>query len=483
MLNQFSPTFQPPSGRNPPTCQRRARWELKLGEAYVNWVKFAEGRAHLERGLALLGYPLPQGQLNLVAGLIGQVWQQVLHRLWPARYVGRLAAESDNLLEAARAYEGLMAVSYFANETILSLYVAFRSLNLAETAGPSPELARGYASVGVIIGFVPLQRWAVAYSRQALALTLKIHNLPARAWVALLAGVYYAGVGQWKDARNLLERVIQISERLGDRERRDDGLSNLAVVDYYQGRFAESARLFDELMASSLRRNDAHNQGWALRGQVYCLLPQGKWAEALALLEKLRHLLDQQPDIVDEALHIDLYGLLAMVHLRRDEPELALAAAEKAVHLIAKTSPTSFLSLPGYRGIVETYLALWEKNPQSPVPNLKAQIRRANKALRGFARVFPIGQPLAQLGQGIFEWQAGRRYAAREHWKKGLAAAKRLGMPYAEGLIHYELGRHLPLADPARLDHLTQAGDIFTRLGASYEVERAQEALRCTTPA
>jgi tetratricopeptide (TPR) repeat protein len=318
-----------------------------------------------------------------------------------------------------------------------------------------------------------------------LALTLKIHNLPARAWVALLAGIYYAGVGQWKDARNLLERVIQISERLGDRGRRDDGLGNLAVVAYYQGRFAESAGLFDELMASSLRRNDAHNQGWALRGQVYCLLPQGKWAEALALLEKLRCLLDQHPDIVDEALHIDLYGLLAMVHLRRGETELALTSAEKAAHLIAKTSPTSFLSLPGYRGMVETYLTLWEKNltRKAPIPNLKSRTRRANQALRGFTRVFPIGRPLAHLWQGVFEWQSGRRYVARELWAKGLTAAKQLNMPYAEGLIHYEMGRRLPQADPARLDHLTEAGAIFTRLGATYDFERAMEALRCTTPA
>jgi tetratricopeptide (TPR) repeat protein len=385
------------------------------------------------------------------------------------------------LLEAARAYEGLTAVYYFASETLPSLYAALRSLNLAEAAGPSPELARGYASVGVIVGFVPLHRWAEAYCRRALALTQEIHNLPARAWVALLVGVYYAGVGQWENARDLLEQVIQISDRLGDRGRRDDGVSNLAMVDYFQGRLAQSARLFDELMAASQRRSDAHNQGWALRGQVYCLLPQGQWDEALDLLEKLQSLLQQHPDIVDEALHIDLYGLLATVHLRRDEPEQALAAAKKAASLIAKTSPTSYLSLPGYAGVAETYLSLWE-HPSSPISHRKSQARRACQALRSFARVFPVGQSRAYLWQGVFEWQAGRRYVAEELWNKGLVAAKQLEMPYAEGLIHYETGRRLPQADPARVEHLTQASEIFTRLGATYDFERAQEALRCTTP-
>jgi hypothetical protein len=82
----------------------------------------------------------------------------------------------------------------------------------------------------------------------------------------------------------------------------------------------------------------------------------------------------------------------------------------------------------------------------------------------------------------VFEWQAGRRYVAEELWNKGLVAAKELEMPYAEGLIHYEMGRRLSQADPARVEHLTQASEIFTRLGATYDSERAQEALRCTTP-
>jgi predicted ATPase len=33
--------------------QRRGEWELGLGKAYVNWSKYVEGRAHLERGLSL----------------------------------------------------------------------------------------------------------------------------------------------------------------------------------------------------------------------------------------------------------------------------------------------------------------------------------------------------------------------------------------------------------------------------------------------
>jgi hypothetical protein len=167
-----------------------------------------------------------------------------------------------------------------------------------------------------------------------------------------------------------------------------------------------------------------------------------------------------------------------LVHLRRDEPELAQAAADKAITLAAQTSPISYLSLPGYAGVVETCLSL---NPVKDT-QAKSNARRACKALQGYARVFPVGQARTYLWRGVSEWLSGRPRRAQKLWTKSLAAAERLAMPYEQGLVHYEIGRRLPLDDPARPEHLTHACEIFTRLEATYDLERAQEALAlCTT--
>ncbi len=469
-----------PSSPNEAMQPRLARWEAKLGEAYVNWAKLNEGRAHLERGLALFGKTLPQTKIGLVAGLVNQIWQQLLHRLWPARYVGRQAGRQEVLLEAARAYEGLTAVYYFANETVLTLYAAFRSLNLAEAAGPSPELARGYTSVGAIIGFIPLHRMAELYCRRALEAAHKVDNLSAQTWVFLGTGMYYAGVGRWSKAQHLFGQVIEISERLGDRNRRDDGRGNLAVATYFQGRFAQSARLSDDCYLSAERRGDAHNQAWALRSQVYCLLPQGEFSEALNRLTEIETILSQNPNIVDEALNIDLHGLLALVHLRRNQPDLALTAATKALELIAQTLPSSYLSLPGYAAVAETYLTLWETEQ---LTFKRSTVRRACcQALRSYARVFPIGRPQAYLWRGLFEWMSGRRYLARKLWAKSLAAAERLAMPYAQGQAHYQIGRHLPLDDPTRTGHLNRAAEIFGSIEAAYDLVKVQQLVGNNEP-
>ncbi len=458
-----------------PTPQRRGQWEIKLGEAYVNWAKLSEGQVHFEHGLACLGFPVPTGAARLGISLAGQVLRQMLCQVWSSCGVGRRAANREHLLAAARAYEGLTAIYYFANKTMLTLYSAYRSLNLAEAAGPSPELARGYASVGVINSFIPLHRMAESYCRRALDMAQQINNLPALAWVSLLSGVYYAGVGRWRAALKWLGQVVDLAERLGDHSRWDDGVGNLAMVNYFCGEFNQSAKLYDDLLSSAAQRQDAHNQAWALRGQVYCLLLQGEFHEALARLETIQDILTQNTHIVDEALNIDLHGLLAVVYLRRGQTEEALAQAEQALKLIAQTSPTSFLSLPGYAGVAETLLALWELNPGDNNSHLKEAARRACQALHSYTRVFPIGRPQALLWQGLFEWLSGRPAHARRLWTKSQQTAGQLEMPYAAGLAHYELGRHLPVDDPDRAEHLSQARAIFTRLAAGFDLQRIQE--------
>jgi hypothetical protein len=90
-----------------------------------------------------------------------------------------------------------MAVYYFANDTMLTLYSVFCSVNLAEAAGLSPELARGYASVGMVIGLIPLHQVAKAYFHLALEASQVVEDFSVQIWVSLITGVYYAGVGKW----------------------------------------------------------------------------------------------------------------------------------------------------------------------------------------------------------------------------------------------------------------------------------------------
>jgi len=130
-----------PGHRQSKDIHRRARRYLNLGEALRNWGRASDSRKYLEQAAALYGYPVPASTREAIDKLLGQIARQVLHRLRPARYLGRVAeAEKTILSETGHVYQLMSEIFFFTNETLLSLYTAVLSLNLWELIG----LQRGW---------------------------------------------------------------------------------------------------------------------------------------------------------------------------------------------------------------------------------------------------------------------------------------------------------------------------------------------------
>jgi eukaryotic-like serine/threonine-protein kinase len=83
----------------------------------------------------------------------------------------------------------------------------------------------------------------------------------------------------------------------------------------------------------------------------------------------------------------------------------------------------------------------------------------------------------ATLYDGRYQWLKGNSSKAMQLWDKSLETARKMHMPYDEGLARYEIGRHMDAKDPQRNVHLADALKIFERLGAQYDVERVREVL------
>jgi hypothetical protein len=64
----------------------------------------------------------------------------------------------------------------------------------------------------------------------------------------------------------------------------------------------------------------------------------------------------------------------------------------------------------------------------------------------------------------------GRHRQARTRWRRALAVARRLEMPYETARAHAELGRHMPDDTAARPEHLARAAAIFEQLGSTWEL-------------
>ncbi|MCL4295883.1 MAG: AAA family ATPase [Anaerolineae bacterium] len=475
---------------------RRSRWERQLGEAYLGLGQLAESREHLERAVALLGWPQPKQQFKQITSLLGQLLQQISHRLWPANLAHTDPERQSVLLEAARTYERLGEIHYWSNETFPAIYAAVRTLNLAERAGPSPELARAYANMCLVAGFAALRSLADAYSRRALAVAQEVQHHPALAWVVELTGVYAIGVGQWVKANETLRQGARVAQQLEDRRRWEECTTALGDISFFQGKFAESLSMWPEVLASARRRGDTQAQSWGLAGQLRSLLALGeqRTEQALTTLQTLENVVR---DDIGSADKINSYGVIALLRWRLGQSELAQSAAAEGVTWIGRSSPTGYGIIHGYNNVAEVCLALWEaeeglgvggwgsesqnrKSRQghtSEIQNLKSNVWQACQALRQYARAFPSGRPRAWLWQGLYDWLSGQPNKAYAAWRKSLAAAERLAMPYEQALALYEMGRHLPAADPNRRTHLTRAAEIFRQLNAMYDLSRIQAVL------
>jgi tetratricopeptide (TPR) repeat protein len=426
----------------------------QLGEAHLGSGNMPAARRQLAEALLQLGYPPPATPWALWVGLVGQILQQAAHRVWPGYFFNQARYKAP-LREAAHIGILLGLIYYLGQEVLSLLHVGFRTVNLGEKAGPSPELARGYANLGVIAGLIPLHPLARLYNRRALATAHQVDQPLSLAWVLTVTGVYQAGVGQWEQAEAALKRSMELCEQVGDQRRWEESAAQLGMTFSLQGRFEESAALYGHVYQSAQRRGDPQLQAWSLNGQARNLLPLNRLDEALALLLQAEQLLAKE---VGPLSRINVYGTLALAHLRQGNVDSARHAADTAAKLIATSPQTSYYVLQGYAAVAEVYLSLWEKGledggwrMEDAAPNGSSTsdvepgvlAQRACRALNRFGRVFPIGQPRARLYQGQFEWLSGRPAKARALWQKGLTAAQQQHMPYEQTLIQQAITKSM----------------------------------------
>ena len=467
---------------------QQAAWRLQLGRAYVNWSKYEEALPHLERGISSHGQPAPRHPVAATLRLFGQLLRQAAHRLWPSRFVGRNVRDRDRLLPLIPAYEGLVETHYIAGSTMPCLYAAVRSLNLAESVGPSVELARGYASFGAIMGFVPVHRVAEAYCRRAVDTARAVRDPLATAWVHLATGVYRAGKGEWEEAVELFEGAARVSEELGDRRRWEDCTQHLATVSCLRGEFERALRLADRLRASSLGgsgsplsaadASEAHvaRQVAALRIRAHCLLSTGSFDEAMGCVEELRALLRGRSAAVVKSVRLILPSIEALSHVHLLEPREAQEAAREAVQQFRASGVSSYDLHLEYAAAAEACFTLIDGSSGDD-GRVEAESRRAVKALSSHARVFPIGRPAADLWRGVLLWHRGRGGKSFAAWRRSISASRALRMPLVEGLARLQIGRRLDAGSEERERQLVEAESLFGRIGARHHLARAQALL------
>lgn len=452
------------------STQQQATLARQLGAAHLGLGQLDESRLYLEEALKFHGFPMPTGQGSIAWPFLKGVAEQAAHLALPNVFVGRRAADRERLVEAVRATLHLCEILYFRNEIVPALFGTLMSLNLAERAGPSPELARVYAGSAIFAGATAFRALARRYARLGREHADRVDQLPVSAYVAMATGTHAMASGQYADAHAYLSEAIAHLERLRDHRLLAMSRVALARVTAQQGNFEESERLAELMRTEGIRTDNREGEAWGLIGVVENALRLGRnLGEAPEQLERAIAILAEAGDTMHR---LRAHGLLAVVRLRQDRPDRARHAADAALSLLSQ-APSAPGAFEGYAGMIEVYAQLWHGGREDVAEDARAVAQRLLK----LGKRFPLAEARAYLWWGEVEWLSGRRAAAHRAWKRSLAAATDYGAPYEQALVHLSMGAHRSTRDPDRIDHLNAACVLFERLGARADLERAKTRL------
>ena len=451
------------------TSTQQAQWQRWWGEACYQMGRIVECEEHLGQVLLLLGEPLPSTQGAWARQLFRQANHQIIYRLRSVTTGRRTLAERQPLQDASAALSLLGPIMYQSGDGLSSLTTAFWSLNLAEQAGLSPELARSLAGCCITTGSTPLHRLAELYRQLAFNATNQLNDPATTAYVWELIGLYQLGRGQWAEVETMLAQARLLCTNLELRRHEIETLSLLAKLFYFRGQFPLAVQAHREALVISQKQGDPAGEHWSLLGLVECALlaAEPDLDEVLSWLARAEMV--QHARSLARADLMRYYGLLARVRMVCEQYELAAAAAQTATSFVPGQGLAGVWTVEGFAGVAETYLGLWErarKGQHLPIVerDLRAAATRACQSLHVFARVFPIGQPRAWLCQGWYEWLAPKPTRAYHAWQRSLHLAEQLAMPYEQGRAHEVLSHHAQ-DESQREAHSRQATALFSKLG------------------
>ena len=169
-----------------------------------------------------------------------------------------------------------------------------------------------------------------------------------------------------------------------------------------------------------------------------------------------------------------------MAYARIGKLEAGQNAADMALVKIGQSSPNLYSAYIGFAGVAEVSMKIFERTVdadrlQEQRDSAINKLRQTCKELQRFSRIFPIGAPTAYYYFGHYYKLKGNHQKAIAAWRKSHTCAERLGMPYELGLAAFELGQHLSQGDPNREKYLIESIEIFTKLGAQYDLARAKQ--------
>lgn len=452
---------------------RRALWYRYLGDACRASGKITDARQYYPKAVALQGKPLPETRLGIAIELLLTAARQYLYlKVLPKSWIRKPDSMRASILERAVTWEHLAHILYFTMEPVACLLAAMVGANIAEEAGPSPELARAYSSLFTCFGSMGKLKLSAYYERVATGLCEQVNELGVYSWYYQLMSVTALGQGRFAKAEANAIKGQEVDERLGAWKPWEDVTWLYTSTMLFWGRLDRSWELGKALEASGLRRSDPHSTAIARLNLAENAMRRGRSAEAWDLVQSVIATFDKNTGLLEL---IRAYGDGSLLLLRLGRREEAWTHLQKYLEVCKGHQPSSCYVLEGYASAAEAGVRLAEEADQAGAPAPRETLLKAAEAacswMATFAGVFRIGIARAHLWTGrLAELRNGSSPTPIAEYRAGLDWARQLQMPYDEALLCAALERQLPQGNTERGRLLTRARDVLEGFGASDSI-------------
>ena len=346
--------------------------------------------------------------------------------------------------EAVLAFEALAEAYFYQGDGLRTLYAAMSALNLSEGLGPSPELARGCATLSSVAALFRLRKISDYYSARALETLAKIEDPAADVWVLMLLGISQFGERKWEDSRAFFTNVMAAAARVGDRRRWRDGVDCEAVIGACRGDWKASLDGLAAMLDSAKQDKDRRCTVVAYRERAYCYLQLGDLRAVDDHLLLIKKELDRGLMSEELPTRQDLHAIAATAALERGDYIMAAREANAGIKVIAQISGTG--SFPNAYWttflVARVFANLWVSATRNNLVDrdVLRGMAVSCRALSSQAWSHPIAGPSAAIARGYFAQLRGRPAIAARYWRRAAAEANRLSMDYEVWLAALALG-------------------------------------------
>jgi tetratricopeptide (TPR) repeat protein len=400
----------------------RIRWHRQMADARHGMGQLESRKAAAHDALRLAGLRRPYGTVALIAQATMRLLGRTARRR--VRIAGR-AVEASTTLDIARAYRHSGEVCYFSNDMLGMVCDSFSAVIFAESLKPSAVLAGASTELGGILSVAGLRRIGERMLRRAITMAEAADDQAAQAYAHLISCLYYVGVGDWGSAERSAKRCQELCEPMDDRV----NWTNAQAVRFWMSHYrSHDAAAYDAARSLRDRAGETGNRqhrAWGFRFLGLCALRGGDSKEAVAQLQAALECLDETAALNER---IPTLGILALAQLRSDDRWAARATATEGLAQMGQVRrPIGHSTLEGYSSLLTVALEAWREDG---APQWRRAITRCLRLLRRYEKGFPVGEPRLHLHRGEYQRLSGATNAARRSFRRGEAAAIRLGMPW-----------------------------------------------------